>query len=478
MRSITSLASTLAPLVAAAVGLASIRAQAQEGSCEERRARVQSLLREGEHEEAATLSIGLVDESCADRDAILYDLALAFRGSHRIGSAFRAREMLLNELPRSPLVGPTLFSQAADYRAVGMYEEAAQHYLQFAERFPAEVGTSCSSETRAAGTCPDARLALETGAFLQLALGQREAARRSAADFARRYARTDPERVAAIVFAMGRSLDDPDAIVADAEAFSRTYGGIRTLDQPARTPVPLARAQSARGRARAARAALMRVVALVTPEALAQITAADPPAGQLQAREAVAEALFLLAELDASGSRDVAAPPPLTGPHTEAAIRAWARGPLTVWRDRELSRLVPLEAAYARVLAQDIPAWRIAALEGSARLFLRILEASWRMAPPPWVEADLSQLAVFELARAEILEPVTIRARASCEDCVRLARSARLFGEASVRCMRGLDSLVDPEPALSEELHAEPIHEGEDFAQPAPIRASPRTGSR
>ena len=466
-------------MLALAVGWVSLRAQAQEASCEERRARVQSLLREGAHEEAIWLSMGLAEEvACADRDQLLSDLALAARGAHRLGTAFRARQMLLDEHPASPLVAPTLFFQAADYRAVGMYEEAARYYVQFADRFPAEVGTDCASEARAEGDCPDARVALETAIELQLALGEIEAARATAASFALRYARAAPAHTADILFAMGQRLEDPEAIVTDAEAFLATHGEVATLDQRARTLVALARAQRARGRVRLARAALRRAIALFTSEALGRSTsealaqvAIEEAVTQQRAREAHAEAYFLMAELDASELPAVRPPPRLFGPHTEAAIRAWASGPLASWRDRELSQLASLEAAYGRVLARDIPTWRIAALEASAQLWLRILETARMTAPPPWVQAHSAQLDVLELARAQSLEPVAVRARAAFDECVQEGRTTRLFGEAYVRCVRGLESLAGSEPASPQELHAEPALEVNLMAPPSPIAA-------
>jgi hypothetical protein len=460
------------------VSLVAAAADAQSVSCGEARLEAERLAHEGAYQEAGMASIALVRDrpDCGGRDEVLWNAAVYFQSAGSMGRAMQVRQVLMNNFPSSPLVPRTLFILAGNYHALAMYGEAAQQYAQFAERYPVETGAACTAVQRESGNCPIASDALENAIFFFLALGRLEEAEEAAQLYARNYGHTLPEPTASVAFSIVRAQEDPERMATHAEAFLTDYASIAPLDQQAGALVLLAHARRDQERPADAAAAFARVLALVTPEALAAITGspADVALRTARTRDALAEARFSAVE-----TREItlAAAPRYTGPHTEAGLRAWIAGPFSAWRDRQLTAMASALEASSRVRDLEIPAWTIASFGYDGDLRAQVLAAAQAVEVPSWAAASETEAVAFEQARTAALADLSLGARESYAQCAGLAHAVRWPSERSEHCEEALVTLDPAQHASESELHGAATWLDDTVAPPG-VAATPPVGPR
>src|SRR5690606_30885134 len=105
------------------------------------------------------------------------------------------------------------------------------------ERYAREHGAReerCEREDRERGLCPDAASGLQHAVTFRLGLGERELALEDARLFERLFARRDPARTAAVVFAIGAIHLDAGRwreLAAHYREFLRRHARAATPDQ-------------------------------------------------------------------------------------------------------------------------------------------------------------------------------------------------------------------------------------------------------
>ena len=68
----------------------------------------------------------------------LYDAGQCFQNARLVGQAVKARTQLIKDHPKDPLAQKALFRVAAGYHQLAYYSKAAEHYEDFATKFPGE----------------------------------------------------------------------------------------------------------------------------------------------------------------------------------------------------------------------------------------------------------------------------------------------------------------------------------------------------
>ncbi len=414
--------------------------------CRGAAARAEQLGRAGRHPEAASAWVELARaERCApSRDVSLYNAALQYEAARLIGRAIRVRVTLVEALPESPLAPRTKFLIGANYHALAMYDEAARWYERYAREHGAR-DEACTAEDRTRSLCPDAAEGLQHAVLFRLGLGERDAALEAARLFERLFARRDPSRTAAVVFAIGSIYEDAERwreLGAHSRDFLRRHARAASPDQIARAHLRMARAPLAEGdRARAA--PHLSAAATVHAQGGEDAVAGE---GEERARtiallrDAASEALFHLAE--AERERFEALPfPALRGRATIAQVERWATSELAPWMQAKLERFRVAEEAYGRVHALAIPRWRIAAASRVGDMLLGMVDRVRESPVPEEIQRDPELLALYwealDRATEEPLELATRR----YEVCLETATTTRWFDDRSRRCEEALNRL-------------------------------------
>ncbi|MFH1435990.1 MAG: hypothetical protein ABIJ56_09765 [Pseudomonadota bacterium] len=126
-------------------------------------------------------------------DSVLYNMAMAFHKAGLHPGAMRAYELIAGDpdFATSKLLSHAVLSLGDNCHATGFYEEAAQKYETFAEKYPGES---------------EARSVLATAVVLRSSLGQADEAVGDAELFAKLYGKKKPEEAAHLVFMAGRGF--------------------------------------------------------------------------------------------------------------------------------------------------------------------------------------------------------------------------------------------------------------------------------
>ncbi|MBX7191029.1 MAG: tetratricopeptide repeat protein [Sandaracinaceae bacterium] len=483
------------------------------------RREAESLGATGHHREAAAAYVAMFRDhrECGRLDEVLYDAAIHYEAARLLGRAIRVRHVLLDRFPESPLARVTLHDLGANYHALALYAQAADHYEQYAHRYPDD--TDCVHPRGTESACPSAPAALETAVFFRLGLGEPDHALEDARLYERNYRRSRPRETADVVFSLGSIHErrgDWARAGAHYRAFLRDYGRSARPDQLLRAHVQEGRAEWEQGRHDRAvphfRAAEERWSRL-GPDALASEEGADLM--RARAAEAASEALFYLGEERFEAFRAVRFPR-YRGPSTLAAVNRWSREELAPWLARKIATLHEAEAAYLRVEPLGIPEWRIAAAERVGEMYRDIIE-DVRSAPiPDDIASDDVLLDLYEGVREALLNgsspgpdgawetaddvacpdatavelsssgpeddgalppscrvaPIA-RAMSSFEHCLSLATTVRWFNEWSTRCESELHDLNPRRYPLAAELRATAAFAQDALATPGPAEARP-----
>lgn len=136
-------------------------------------------------------------------DEVYSNAAVSLERARLIGLAVQARQRLIQLYPESPLAKRAIFRLAQGYHSLAFFEQAADHYEQFAASYGGEIAADPSDETQV-----DAPRALRTAAFFRRGLGQTERAIEDVRRFVRAYGQgKDPglrEQAAAAFFELAQ----------------------------------------------------------------------------------------------------------------------------------------------------------------------------------------------------------------------------------------------------------------------------------
>lgn len=415
---------------------------------------------------------------CGDLDAILFNAALHYEAAGLLGRAIRARQILLRNFPESPLHPRALYLTAGNYHALAIYEQAAGLYEDFARRFPRHDDSSCTDRQREAGSCPDARAALQNAMYFHHALGEIDRVVEGGRLFEAYFRRSHPRQAAETAVTLGAILEGaarPDEVAAQCEHVLQTYAAHLSRSDEAYTLMRLARVHLGAEEPERARAVLERIVARAAAEPAYRPQ--DPNAGALddaRSRNALGEASVLLLEGEHARILEALTAPAPPRRARVTALQRWLAGPFTAWASAREEEIASLQSAYG-VGRPHVPEWEIVVSE-------RLGRARERFAASLLELSTIDVHGATEEEAATLIGPISIRrtdqlqlAEAHYENCAGTAVRLRWFNDTSQRCLAALDRIRErPTPA---ELHAEASHVGATEAPLPAARWEPRPSS-
>ncbi|MBK6920092.1 MAG: hypothetical protein IPH07_22020 [Deltaproteobacteria bacterium] len=173
--------------------------------------------REGYVECADTyLSVYNEFESHPRADALLFNAARCLEAAQRVGHAVKLRKELLASFPASPLFRQTLRELGENYHAIAFYDDAAQRYEQYAEKFPEDA------------FAPDA---LRNAYLFRLGRGDDDAAKSDLDRYESIYRAKDPMMAAKIFWSKHALVGDAEQRLAHARAYLAQYGSKGGVDR-------------------------------------------------------------------------------------------------------------------------------------------------------------------------------------------------------------------------------------------------------
>ena len=416
--------------------------------CEVGALAAQELHQQGHFPEAARAYLALVSppRTCPQADRYLFNAAMAFEAARLLGRAIRVRQALLERFPESALAAPTRWLLAQAYHALAFYEPAAESYERFASTHPALDGTRCDPPS----VCPNAPAALEHAVVMRAGLGQQDQALEDARQFSRRYAREharESVRIAFAVAALHQRAERWGSLRSHLQELLRAHSEALTIDEVSRAEVGIARAWIREGRRDQAQRWLRSVIDRWTQGGDRALREAFPDpderdARSVLARDAVAEALFELAE-ERRVAFDAIALAPLSGRASLARVNRWAGESFRPWLERKHAALASATEIYDRIAALSIPAWSIAAAARIGEMHQSIVDRAREMPVPAEIERDPELYEVYMVGLEGALGPIEDTAADRFAYCLSVATRARWFNDHSRRCEETLNR-IDP----------------------------------
>ena len=351
--------------------------------------------------ECAATFRGIADgaprHALADRS--LYNAAICEEADHHAQEASALLGRLVAEHAASPLAPEALFRQASIDEAASEFAKAAERYQLLLERYPG---------------AKQAKDALYNRARLLEILQRYE----EAGIAFERFASIGPPAEAPATLLHASEVFEKGAawphVVRTVQAYQRKRPPAGDPEQLVVSWVRLGRAEAARGRTDAARAAWTRAVSEFSSRKL------DPATAPV-ASPAVAEARFRLAEREIPRIERAALPATSSPARLEKALKAL------------LADVGKVSSQYEEVKRLGSPEWTVAALYRQGWLaarFARILEEA--PVPPELAKAGSEQdLAAYRSQIQELARPYGEQAVEACTAATRIAREHRVDTEWS-----------------------------------------------
>jgi TolA-binding protein len=142
----------------------------------------------------------------------LWNAGQCFQNAHLVGQALKARLQLIKDHPKDPLAQKALFRVAAGYHQIASYGKAAEHYEDFASKFPGEK---------------KAVDALGNATTFRIGLGESDKAIADMDSFVKFYGARKPQDAAGVFYQMGEVYEKDkkyDELARHLEAYLKKWG--------------------------------------------------------------------------------------------------------------------------------------------------------------------------------------------------------------------------------------------------------------
>lgn len=142
----------------------------------------------------------------------LWNAGQCFQNAHLVGQALKARLALIQAHPKDPLAQKALFRVAAGYHQLAYYSKAAEHYEDFASKFPGEK---------------KATDALGNATTFRIGLGESDKAIADMDSFVKFYGARKPQDAAGVFFQMGDVYEKDkkyDELAKHLETYLKKWG--------------------------------------------------------------------------------------------------------------------------------------------------------------------------------------------------------------------------------------------------------------
>ena len=160
----------------------------------------------------------------------LWNAGQCFQNAHLVGQALKARLQLIEAHPKDPLAQKALFRVAAGYHQLAYYSKAAEHYEDFANKFPGEK---------------KATDALGNATTFRIGLGESDKAIADMDSFVKFYGTRKPQDAAGVFFQMGDVYEKEkkyDELAKHLENYLKKWGAAGRSGPPGAGALPPRRA--------------------------------------------------------------------------------------------------------------------------------------------------------------------------------------------------------------------------------------------
>lgn len=404
---------------------------------------------------------------CGKLDEVLYNASLNFEAARLLGRAIKVRRVLIEQYPESEWSKRAYYLIGANFHALAMYDMAADYYEQFAEKYPGELGQDCTDAERKAGTCTDAKEALQNAVFFRLGLGNEEEAVSDAKLFEKNYRRKFPRETSQVNYSLGSIYErqgDWQKVIGHYSNFVRQYRKTALPHELIQANVNAGRGYLKLEGNDKAQQANKSKAAPYFKAALDQWQSSKDQFGSLPvpddqkerylayAKIAAAEALFHSADREFDKFAAIGFPMFKTKVKAKGAdkpkamqeaFQKWMAEDFSKWLGEKAKALENAQKAYESISELKVPQWDIAAATRVGDMYLSLVN-DFRDAPvPPVLEGDEELVSIYYQGLDEASKPWVQKAKDAYEFCLITATKVRWFNQYMTRCEQELFKL-DP----------------------------------
>jgi tetratricopeptide (TPR) repeat protein len=373
-----------------------------------------------------------------------------------------------------------------------MYDMAADYYEKFADKYSGELGENCTEDEKKAGTCTNAKEALQNAVFFRLGLGDEAKAVEDAKLFEKSYQRKFPRETSQVNYSIGsiyERMADWNKVINHYSSFAKKY-------KKTALPHELIQANVNAGRGylqldtkdkEAAKLANKAKAAPYFQDAVDEWQSSKDGFGSLPvpddqkerylayAKIGAAEALFHLADRDFDKFKGISFPVfkskvSAKGEEKKKAMQEafqkWMGTDFTKWMGEKAKALDIAQKSYEGISELKVPQWDIAAATRIGDMYLSFVN-DFRDAPvPPVLEGDEELVSIYYQGLDEASKPWVEKAKNAYEFCLITATKVRWFNEFMTRCEQELFKLDPRTYPRAAELRGSDIYTHSMYAVP------------
>ncbi|MDH5674138.1 MAG: tetratricopeptide repeat protein [Myxococcales bacterium] len=434
---------------------------------------------------------------CGRLDEVLYNAALNFEAARLLGRAIKVRRVLIDKYPESEWSKRAIYLIGANFHALAMYDMAADYYEKFAEKYSGELGEDCSDADNEAGTCPNAKDALQNATFFRLGLGDEEKAVEDAQLFEKSYKKKFARETSQVKYSLGsiyERTEDWNKVIKHYTGFLKQYKKTAMPHEMIQGNVTVGRAYLSLEGKESQKEANKRKAMPYFKAAVKFWQGSKDSFGTLAvpddqkqrylayAKIASAEALFHLAGEEFDKFASIKFPVFKTKKTIKAKkgsleakkayqeeFQAWMAADFTKWMGEKAKALDVAQTAYGNITEMKVPQWEIAAATRVGDMYLSFVN-DFRDAPvPPVLEGDEELVDIYYQGLDEASQPWVQKAKGAYEFCLITATKVRWFNEYMTKCEEELFKLDPRTYPRAAELRGSDIYTYSIMAEPGLI---------
>jgi tetratricopeptide (TPR) repeat protein len=468
--------------------------------CDLLRKKAEALQGGQEYKKAAQLYVRIFRKyrECGKLDEVLFNASINFEAARLLGRAIKVRRVLIEQYPESEWTKRAYYLIGANFHALAMYDMAADYYEKFAEKYAGELGEKCTDAEKKAGTCTNAKEALQNATFFRLGLGDEEKATADAKLFEKSYRKKFPLETSQVHYSIGsiyeRTADWPK-VISHYTSFLKQFGKAAMPHEVIQANVNVGRAylnllppekREAKGGDKAQLANQAKAFPYFQ-DALDEWQSSKDSFGSLPvpddqkeryvalAKIGAAESLFNLADKDfnkfaAIGFPVFKAKSTKNGEEKKKDLQekfgTWMQQDFVKWMGDKAKALETAQKAYESIAELKVPQWDIASATRVGDMYLSFVN-DFRDAPvPPVLEGDEELVSIYYQGLDEASKPWVDKAKNAYEFCLITATKVRWFNQYMTRCEEELFKLDPREYPRAAELRGSDIYTYSSYAVP------------
>jgi tetratricopeptide (TPR) repeat protein len=473
--------------------------------CDLLRKKAEALQASSEYKKAAQLYVNIFRQysECGRLEEVLYNASLNFEAARLLGRAIKVRRVLVDKYPESEWAKRAIYLMGANFHALAMYDMAADNYEKFATKYPGELGEKCTEGEKKAGTCANAKEAMQNAVFFRLGLGNEAKAVEDAKIFDQNYRRRFPREASQVNYSLGsiyereanwkKAIDHytnflkafrktalPHEIIQANVSAGRAYLMLGASESKGNEKQREATVESAKSKAgpyfdaavKEWRASKDDFDKLPVPDDQKQRFLAFAKIG-------TAEALFNQANRELDKFRRIKFPlfdakakargGDARRKELQEKFNKWQNDQFVKWMGEKAKALERTQKSYEGIAELQVPQWDIAAATRIGDMYLSFVN-DFRDAPvPPVLQGDEELVSIYYQGLDEASKPWVEKAKGAYEFCLITATKVRWFNEYMTRCEEELFKLDPRQYPRAAEIRGSDTYQHTTYAAPGAI---------